>query len=72
MCQTFNDIFVLFQPHTHATPPVLQCHIFILFLDQPSVLKVCGSAQCCVSVWIGPVVCVCVMEVCVTHGWHMI
>ncbi len=36
----------------------------ILFLDQLSVVRVCGSAQCCVFVCVCVCVCVCV-RVCV-------
>ncbi len=51
--------------HVHPTPFNLHHDIwlhfnYILFLDQPSVMWVCGSAQCSVCVCVCVFVCVCV------------
>ncbi len=40
-------------------------------VDQPCVVCLCGSAQCCVNVWTNPVLCACVDQSslgCLCHG----
>ncbi len=50
MYHIFNDILFLVHLHTHATPTFMTCCCISMFLHQPSILWVCGSAQRCVCV----------------------
>ncbi len=56
----------LVQPHTPRHPPSQLWHVAVC-----QWYFVSGSVQCCESVWISPVLCMCATKLGVTHCWHL-